>query len=384
MRPSFQALARDHDPLDRGLRDAWETMIVTGRRCSEVLELRLDCLGRYGGLPMLWHDQTKVGNYDAAIRIPERAPQKRRRRYRAAAAPGPRPRPRLAVAPGPGHPAAGRAPRGIASRRAPRRAPRTHGRAARRCRRARGAIRPAAGGAAPHGEKVGGVGRARIREAPQFGAAPVETATRGQDGASQPPAHAPGSPGTRLSAIPQGPTRAALPAEKAQARKRHRRLRRGSGRPPLLGPSGRACPGWTPDPAKAALPFAAPHPRSHPGRPSTVFGTAVRLRPILWRQWDAATTTAPPPQAIAAIERLAELPRALQEKLADGLDGIYVGAGGVPDLDDMGALHGVQLPSGKATWDACAGRLRRPQDRGGHPAVTDPGRHVPRGRARAR
>jgi hypothetical protein len=74
----------------------------------------------------------------------------------------------------------------------------------------------------------------------------------------------------------------------------------------------------------------------------------------LWRQWDAATT-APPPQAIAAIERLAEFPRALQEKLADGLDGIYVGAGGVPDLDDMGALHGVQLPSGKATWDACAG-----------------------------
>jgi hypothetical protein len=30
---------------------------------------------RYGGLPMLWHDQTKVGNYDAAIRIPERVYQ---------------------------------------------------------------------------------------------------------------------------------------------------------------------------------------------------------------------------------------------------------------------------------------------------------------------
>jgi hypothetical protein len=72
---SLQALARDHDPFDRGLRDAWETIIVTGRRCSEVLELRLDCLGRYGGLPMLWHDQTKVGDYDAAIRIPERTCQ---------------------------------------------------------------------------------------------------------------------------------------------------------------------------------------------------------------------------------------------------------------------------------------------------------------------
>ena len=72
---SLQALARDHDPLDRGLRDAWETIIVTGRRCGEVLKLRLDCLGRYGGLPMLWHDQTKVGNYDEAIRIPERTCQ---------------------------------------------------------------------------------------------------------------------------------------------------------------------------------------------------------------------------------------------------------------------------------------------------------------------
>jgi len=78
------------------------------------------------------------------------------------------------------------------------------------------------------------------------------------------------------------------------------------------------------------------------------------LESILWRQWDAAKT-APPPQAIAAIDRLAEFPRQLQEKLAAGLDGIYVGSGGVPDLDDMAALHGVPLPSGKATWDACAG-----------------------------
>ncbi|MFE2285603.1 tyrosine-type recombinase/integrase [Streptomyces sp. NPDC059443] len=50
-------------------------MLVTGRRCGEVLHLRLDCLGRYGGLPMLWHDQTKVGNYDQALRIPERVHQ---------------------------------------------------------------------------------------------------------------------------------------------------------------------------------------------------------------------------------------------------------------------------------------------------------------------
>src|SRR6266851_8146681 len=64
-------LAGTFDPSDRGIRDIWETIIATGRRCSEVISLRLDCVGRYGGLPLLWHDQTKVGNYDEAIRIPE-------------------------------------------------------------------------------------------------------------------------------------------------------------------------------------------------------------------------------------------------------------------------------------------------------------------------
>jgi hypothetical protein len=207
---------------------------------------------------------------------------------------------------------------------------------------------PAAGGAATGG---GGVGRARIREAPQFGAAPVETATRGQDGASQPPATAPRQPWYQVVGEPAGAARAGLPAAKAQARNgtaAQARQRAAA----LLGPSG-ARPRLTRDPANAALPFAAPHPRGHH---ATVDGLrhCGPLEAILWRQWDAATT-APPPQAIAAIERLAEFPRALQEKLANGLDGIYVGAGGVPDLDDMGALHGVQLPSGKATWDACAG-----------------------------
>ena len=68
---SLTRLAEVHDPGDSGLRDIWETIIVTGRRVSEVLQLRLDCTGRYGGLAMLWHDQTKVGRYDQAIRIPE-------------------------------------------------------------------------------------------------------------------------------------------------------------------------------------------------------------------------------------------------------------------------------------------------------------------------
>ncbi len=64
------------DVEDRGLRDIWEALIVTGRRCSEVIKLRLECVGRYGGLPMLWHDQTKVGNLDEGIRISERLYQR--------------------------------------------------------------------------------------------------------------------------------------------------------------------------------------------------------------------------------------------------------------------------------------------------------------------
>ena len=69
---SLARLAADHDPDDQGMRDIWETIVCTGRRVNEVLRLRLDCIGRCGGLPLLWHDQTKVGNLDAAIRIPER------------------------------------------------------------------------------------------------------------------------------------------------------------------------------------------------------------------------------------------------------------------------------------------------------------------------
>ena len=209
---------------------------------------------------------------------------------------------------------------------------------------------PAAGDAATRAGAAGGVGRARIREAPQFGAAPVETATRGQDGASQPPAAA-RQPWYQVVGEQAGAARGGLPANRAQAKQgtaAHARQKAAS----LLGPSG-ARARLARDPAKAPLPFAAPHPRGHRAAADGRRHCGP-LEAILWRQWDPATA-APPPQAIAAIERLAAFPRALQEKLANGLDGIYVGAGGVPDLDDMGGLHGIQLPSGKATWDACAG-----------------------------
>ncbi|MFI8420251.1 hypothetical protein [Streptomyces sp. NPDC085479] len=64
-------LTRVYDPDDEGARDIWEIVVVTGRRLGEVIGLRWNCIGRLNGLAMLWHDQTEVGSYDAAIRIPE-------------------------------------------------------------------------------------------------------------------------------------------------------------------------------------------------------------------------------------------------------------------------------------------------------------------------
>jgi hypothetical protein len=58
---------------------------------------------------------------------------------------------------------------------------------------------------------------------------------------------------------------------------------------------------------------------------------------------------------VRAVNRLAELPMMIKEILAAGVDAIHVGEGGVPELDDMARLRGVPLPSGRATWDACAG-----------------------------
>ncbi|MEU6719494.1 hypothetical protein ABZ897_49225 [Nonomuraea sp. NPDC046802] len=100
-------------------------------------------------------------------------------------------------------------------------------------------------------------------------------------------------------------------------------------------------------------------PRAQPNRPDLPsMGDGLRhcgkLESILHRQWDARQG---PPSAdvVRAVESLARLPERLKERLAAGLEGIYVGGGGVPDLDDMGYLRGAPLPSGRATWDICAG-----------------------------
>jgi hypothetical protein len=103
---------------------------------------------------------------------------------------------------------------------------------------------------------------------------------------------------------------------------------------------------------RARLPFTAPHARD---RPVTADGRrhCGSIEGLIWRQWD--TGIAPPAEVVGAIDRLAELPEGIKTRLADGLDAIFIGPGGVPELDDMTALRGVALPSGRASWDACAG-----------------------------
>lgn len=98
---------------------------------------------------------------------------------------------------------------------------------------------------------------------------------------------------------------------------------------------------------------AEPYP---PGMPHAADGrrNCGVLEGILYRQWDVRDGP-PPPEVIGAVDSLAALPEPLKEKLAAGLDGIYVGPGGVPQLDDMGHLRDRPLPSGRATWDICAG-----------------------------
>ncbi|HWG64473.1 MAG TPA: hypothetical protein VG253_22545 [Streptosporangiaceae bacterium] len=78
-----------------------------------------------------------------------------------------------------------------------------------------------------------------------------------------------------------------------------------------------------------------------------------QLEAVLHREW--APGTVPSPEVVRAVHRLADLPGAIKDILAAGLKAIHVGDGGVPELDDMGSLRGVPLPSGRATWDACAG-----------------------------
>ena len=185
--------------------------------------------------------------------------------------------------------------------------------------------------AGPGAVRAGGA-RARIREAPAQAAGPV-----------------PAAPALRA----RGPDTTAPARTAAQAEAHAAELARvAAGIPRQPAGSGRSS--WRPavPVAHAGLPYAAAHPREQPwsgdGRRN-----CGSLEAVLWRQWDAASP--PPREVVLAVDRLAELPFRIKEKLAAGLDAIFLGPGGVPDLDDMTGLRGAPLPSGQATWDACAG-----------------------------
>jgi len=185
--------------------------------------------------------------------------------------------------------------------------------------------------AGPGAVRAGGA-RARIREAPAQAAGPV-----------------PAAPALRA----RGPDTTAPAQTAAQAEAHAAELARvAAGIPRQPDGSGRSS--WRPavPVAHAGLPYAAAHPREQPwsgdGRRN-----CGSLEAVLWRQWDPASP--PPREVVLAVDRLAELPFRIKEKLAAGLNAIFIGPGGVPDLDDMTGLRGAPLPSGQATWDACAG-----------------------------
>jgi hypothetical protein len=190
-----------------------------------------------------------------------------------------------------------------------------------------------------------GPARARIREAPG------ETAPVGVDEVATPVPAAPAArqrwyeaaAGSELTRVARRGVPEAHGAELTQT---------APGVPRQSGGAGRSY--WRT--AREVLGHDLPRADAHPlGHPVTADGrrNCGSLEEILWRQWDQAAP--PPAEVVAAVDRLAELPERIKERLADGLDAIFVGPGGVPELDDMTALRGVPLPSGQASWDACAG-----------------------------
>jgi len=154
-------------------------------------------------------------------------------------------------------------------------------------------------------------------------------------------------PGTGQGATyPPAAARAAVrmtPGAEAQARPEARAAQR---RPQAAAETGAAGTGA----AGSGLPW---YEVAHARRAAEGRRDCGELEDVLCREW--AEGTVPPPEAVRAVDRLADLPSQVKAILVRGLDAIFVGPGGVPDLDDMAKLHGVPLPSGRATWDACAG-----------------------------
>lgn len=68
--PTNIAMLHGMDPNDGGLADIWSIQVRCGRRISEVVKLRWDCVSEHLGRTWLWVDMTKVGKLDYAIQIP--------------------------------------------------------------------------------------------------------------------------------------------------------------------------------------------------------------------------------------------------------------------------------------------------------------------------
>ena len=189
-----------------------------------------------------------------------------------------------------------------------------------------------------------GAARARIRQAPAD-AAPV-----GLGEAARPAPAAPGRAKRWYETAEPGLAQSSAASRSDTRAEERARVAAGVPRQPD-GP-GRSSWRAGGSASHAGLPYAPAHPRERPwaGDGRRHCGS---IEAILWRQWDPASP--PPREVVAAVDRLAELPERIKERLADGLDAIFIGPGGVPELDDMTSLRGVPLPSGRASWDACAG-----------------------------
>ncbi len=191
------------------------------------------------------------------------------------------------------------------------------------------------------------------------GAPGPDTGSTGPDTASTGPDTASAGPGTGSTGPSAGRTGQAgghaLPRRWGIARAAARAAPRAAPRasPRASARTGAAEPAARVQPGRAAAARPPWYEIAQSNRTAVGQRHCGHIEPLVRREW--AEGVVPPAEVARAIDRLAELPHLIKVKLAAGLDAIHVGAGGVPDLDDMGALHGVPLPSGRATWDACAG-----------------------------
>jgi hypothetical protein len=182
----------------------------------------------------------------------------------------------------------------------------------------------------------------------------------GRSGLPGPPGPGPPGPG-KAGPGPAGPPAAEQPVTRQRQGAGHALPRRWGLARVATRAAPRAAPRPGPEPAAGAKPGRTARAAAKPpwyeiarsNRTAAGRRHCGHIESLVHREW--AEDVIPPPEVVRAIDRLAELPHLIKVKLAAGLDAIHIGSGGVPDLDDMGRLHGVPLPSGRATWDACAG-----------------------------